>query len=173
MKKYDLPESLSLLMYAYFRNIHLSINGAYKWKEIQKYYEHQVCPEEILHLILAKADIQLQDIIAIDFKDLNIEFKKSYWSILHVDKSYLHKNELYFYLKYLLLFNDLLLNGIDYINMRDFCSTLSKFNDCYLAPKMSKKSLKLGQNIEHYKQHISTLTYTRMIAIVHSFTNSI
>lgn len=70
MKKYCINEKMRLVMYCYFRQIHMSIDSVkwFDWKHVQEYYTNQIKPQQFVQLIFSKYNICEKDINEFELK---------------------------------------------------------------------------------------------------------
>lgn len=155
MKEFKIKYNQLLFLYAYLRQIDLSLDRSRwnSWNEFQNYFESRLQPFSVIEYL--KMSFQLpetdfdQFVFFLEKKTFSEKLKSNFAKSL-----FLKQNEILYCCKLLSLFNKYLKSDVEEYNLEieKLRIDIAEYYSKLLELMISKKDLKKLMKIEHYKQ---------------------
>ncbi|QYS88244.1 hypothetical protein EH230_14070 [Flavobacterium columnare] len=159
MQKIDINYKFLVFLYAYLRQIDLSLDRSRwdSWSNLKEYYKTQINISEVVDQLLKISKLKL-DIPTISFfveEPSLLKRVKDFFLSLIIKKHYISDVEVLYCCQLLNKFKDLLNNNFSSypLEAEKLRVDISKFNSYVLAPKMAKVDLDNTMRVEHFMQN--------------------
>jgi hypothetical protein len=159
MKKYYIKYQFIVFLYAYLRQIDLSLarSRGESWNHLQEYYKNQISPVKVVDYLVQNTGLKPNkesDQLFVDRINRFIRIKYLLLRIIHLN-SFLTKEELDYCYDKLLIFNQYLNcdREIDIFENEKLRIEIGKINYQFIEHKLFLKDRETTMRVEHYLQN--------------------
>lgn len=159
MKKNDLEKKVLLFLYAYLRQIDLSLDRSRwtSWNELKDYYKNQINPKKVVIFLLQYSHVEMEsnnDPHYIKSYNLMDKIKALIFRFFGV-KNFLSKSELLYCCQKLMKFDEYLKSTIeiDKLDIERLRIEIAILNYDIIEYKLSMKDRKKAMFVQHFLQN--------------------